>query len=125
MSTFILGFPGSVSGKELATNARDIRDAGRPPGGGRDNRFQYSCLGNPMDRVTWRATVHKVAKSPIRLKRLSTLAPTHALLVYSKVLEASEIIQPTSLGTTSLSRAISCGKTVTISWVNIIGRNSF
>ena len=26
------------------------------------NLLQYSCLGNPMDRGPWRATVHGVAK---------------------------------------------------------------
>ena len=31
------------------------------------NPFQYSCLGNPMDRGAWRAMVHGVAKSQIRL----------------------------------------------------------
>ena len=31
--------------------------------GGRSNPLQYSCLENPMDRGTWRATVHKVARS--------------------------------------------------------------
>ena len=30
---------------------------GRSPGGGHDNRLQYSCLENPMDRATWQATV--------------------------------------------------------------------
>ena len=25
--------------------------------------LQYSCLENPMDRETWRATVHSVAQS--------------------------------------------------------------
>ena len=25
--------------------------------------LQYSCLGNPMDRGTWKATVHGVTKS--------------------------------------------------------------
>ena len=28
-----------------------------------DNPLQYSCLGNPMDRVAWQATVRRVAKS--------------------------------------------------------------
>ena len=32
------------------------------PGGGNGNPLQYSCLGNPMDRGAWRATVHGVAK---------------------------------------------------------------
>ena len=36
------------------------------PGGGNDNPLQYSCL-NPMDRGTWWATVHRVAKSQTRL----------------------------------------------------------
>ena len=35
---------------------------GRYPGGGNGNPLQYSCLGNPMDRGAWRATVHGVAK---------------------------------------------------------------
>ena len=35
----------------------------RSPGGGNGNPLQYSCLENPMDRGTWRATVHGVAKS--------------------------------------------------------------
>ena len=50
-------------------NSEDARDAGlipgvgRSPGVGNDNPFQYSCLGNPMDRGAWQATVHEVAKS--------------------------------------------------------------
>ena len=36
---------------------------GRSPGKGNGNPLQYSCLGNPMDRRTWQATVHRVAKS--------------------------------------------------------------
>ena len=47
---------------------------GRSPGGGHGNSLQYSCLENPMDRAAWRATVHGVAKSWTRLKRLSTQA---------------------------------------------------
>ena len=27
-----------------------------------DNPLQYSCLGNPMDKGAWWATVHGVAK---------------------------------------------------------------
>ena len=32
------------------------------PGGGNGNPLQYSCLGNPMERGDWQATVHGVAK---------------------------------------------------------------
>ena len=28
---------------------------GRPPGEGKGNPLQYSCLGNPVDRRAWRA----------------------------------------------------------------------
>ena len=36
---------------------------GRSPGGGHGSPLQYACLEKPMDRGTWRATVHGVAKS--------------------------------------------------------------
>ena len=36
------------------------------------NPLQYSCLDNPMDRVAWRATVHRVTKNLTWLKWLST-----------------------------------------------------
>ena len=32
------------------------------PGERNDNPLQYSCLGNPMDRGAWQATVHGVAR---------------------------------------------------------------
>ena len=32
------------------------------PGEGNGNPFQYSCLGNPMDRGARQATVHGVAR---------------------------------------------------------------
>ena len=35
----------------------------RSSGGGNGNQLQYSCLGNPMDRGAWGATVHGVSKS--------------------------------------------------------------
>ena len=65
--------------KNPPANAGDIRDtgsisgSGRFPGGGRGNPPQYSCLGNPMNRGTWWATVHGVAKSQTQLKQLSML----------------------------------------------------
>ena len=36
---------------------------GDSPGERNGNPLQYSCLGNPMDRGAWHATVHGVAKS--------------------------------------------------------------
>ena len=37
--------------------------SGRSPGEGNGNPLQYSCLGNPIDRGAWRATVYGVAES--------------------------------------------------------------
>ena len=51
-------------GKNLPANVGDARlipGLGRCLGGGNGNPLQYSCLGNPMDRGAWWATVHAVA----------------------------------------------------------------
>ena len=59
--------------KNLPANAKDAGDEGLMPasrrslGGGTGNPPQYSCLENPMDRGTWQAIVHGVAKSQTRL----------------------------------------------------------
>ena len=45
------GDPGSIPG------------SGRSPGEENGNPFQYSTMGNPMDRGVWWAIVHGVAKS--------------------------------------------------------------
>ena len=39
-----------------------VPGSGRSPGGGNGNPLQYFCLGNPMDRGAWQATVHGVSK---------------------------------------------------------------
>ena len=55
-----------LSGKEPACQIGDtgsIPVSGRSPGEGTGNPLQYFCLENPMDRGTWRATVHGVTKS--------------------------------------------------------------
>ena len=51
--------------KNLPAKARDsgsIPESGSSPGEGNGNPLQYSCLGNPMDRGTWWATVHEITK---------------------------------------------------------------
>ena len=51
--------------KNPPTNAGDVSlipGSERFPGGGNGNPLQYSHLGNPMDRGTWWATVHRVKK---------------------------------------------------------------
>ena len=57
--------PWWLSGKESPCNAGDegsIPGSGRYPGEGNGNPLQYACLGNPMDREAWKATVHGVTK---------------------------------------------------------------
>ena len=54
--------------KNLPSSARDTGDTGLilgsegSLGGGNGNPLQYSCLGNPMDRGAWWATVNEVAR---------------------------------------------------------------
>ena len=62
----LIGFPGGSDGKEPAYNVGDpgsIPGLGRSLREGNDNPLWYSCLENPMDRGTWWAIVHGVAKS--------------------------------------------------------------
>ena len=52
--------------KVSAYNVEDLGSIpvlGRSSREGNDNPLQYSCLENPMNRGTWYATVHGVAKS--------------------------------------------------------------
>ena len=56
---YVSGFSGSSVVKNLPANAGVevlIPEWGRSPGEGNSNPLQYSCLGNPMDRGTWKAT---------------------------------------------------------------------
>ena len=60
-----MGFPGGSVVRNPLANAVDVGSVhgwGRSPGGGNSNPLQYSCLGNPIDRGAWQATVHGVAK---------------------------------------------------------------
>ena len=44
------------------TDPGSMPGSGRSPGKGNGFPLQYSCLGNPMDRGAWRATVHGIAR---------------------------------------------------------------
>ena len=67
------GFPDGSLGKESACNAGDRGDvglipgSGRSPGRGNGNPIESSCLKNPKDRGSWRATVQRVEKSQTQL----------------------------------------------------------
>ena len=61
-------FPGNTVVKNALANAGVTRDidltsgSGRSPGEGNGNLFQYSCLGNSMDRGAWWVTAHGFVK---------------------------------------------------------------
>ena len=58
--------PGGSDGKESACDAGDpgsIPVSGRSPRDGNGYLLHNSCLENSMDKGTWQAIVHEVAKS--------------------------------------------------------------
>ena len=75
--------------KESACHCRRHRRHGFSPWVGKIpwrrkcNPLQYSCLENPMDSGAWRATVHGVAKSGIRLSMTGHLSQAHPLFCLS------------------------------------------
>ena len=80
LNIVILGFPGGMLVvKNLPASAKDTRvvgsisGLGRFLGGGHGNPLKHYCLGSPMDRGAWRATVHRVAESWTWLKWLGTI----------------------------------------------------
>ena len=66
--------------KNPPDNAGDARDSGSipesggSPGVGNGNPLQHSCLGNPMDRGAWWATVQGAAKESDMTMQLKTKA---------------------------------------------------
>ena len=69
----IRGLPRWLSGKAGNTGAvSSIPVLGRPPGEGNGNPLQYSCLGNPMDRGAWRASLHELTKESDTTKPVHT-----------------------------------------------------
>ena len=61
-----MSFPGGSVVRNPPANAGDVSLIprwGKSSGEGDGNPVQYSCLGNPMDRGAWHATVHGVAQS--------------------------------------------------------------
>ena len=66
---YLCGFLSGAEVKNLSANVGDARDTGlisrlgRFPGVGNGNILRYSYLENPMDKGTWWATAHRVAKS--------------------------------------------------------------
>ena len=89
--------PRRLSSKESAHNSGEAEDSGFIPGSGRSprgrhgNPLQYSCSENPMDRGTWWATIHGVAKSRMWLKRLAPHSPKSLTAIWDLVFSIQSI----------------------------------
>ena len=94
------GFPDGAAGQESSCNAGDTKDVGLIPGlgrspiGGNSNSLHYSCLGYPMDRGAWWATVQRVAKSWTCLKQLGMHAPAMGVVCVSEAVDISPGLIP-------------------------------
>ena len=89
----IWGFLGGTMVKNSPTNAGGAGDldsipgSERSPGEGNGNPLQYSCLGNPMDRGAWWATVHGVAESQTQLSNWA-----HSIYIVLGIIHSLELI---------------------------------
>ena len=59
-----------------ALDLRSVSGLGRSPGEENGNPLQYSCLGNPVDRGVWRATVYGGGKE-LDLTMTNTFTSLH------------------------------------------------
>ena len=85
--------------RNLPANAGDsgsVPGSGRSPGEGNGKSLQYSCLGNPMDRGAWQATVLEVATSRTRLI-LNSNSRSHPRGLRPHDLTAAEAPPPASI----------------------------
>ena len=69
-----------------AGDARSVPGSGRSSGGRHGNPFQYPCLENSVDRGTWQATGHEVAKTWLKLL---------SIFIDSHYISWSHTVQPT------------------------------
>ena len=105
-----MGFPGGSAVKNLPASAGDtssIPGLGRSPGQGNGNLLQYSCMGNPIDRGAWRATVHGITKESDTTNGLNNNS-----IIY--LCFTTKIVQMTTKGT-----YIPWRYTKLILWINV------
>ena len=86
----------------------------RSPGRGYSNSLQFSCLENPMDRGAWQTTVYRVAKSYVRLKRISMQHAQYTFpILHNKV---SELVPFSSVQFSSV-QSLSCVRLFVTPWI--------
>ena len=79
-------FPGdSVVNNGDTGDSCSILRSGRSPGEENGNLSQYSCLGNPIDRGDWWATVHGITKSQAPLSTHPQIISLYQSCYCSKV----------------------------------------
>ena len=98
----VLGLPCGSDCKESACNAGDlglVPGLGISPGERNGYPLQYSCLQDSMDKGTWQATVHGVAKSLIQLSDFHLMfGVSHVVLVVKNApADAGDIKDPGSI----------------------------
>ena len=83
--------------KNPPASAGDIGDlgsipgSGRSPGGGHGNPLQYSCLENLKNGGDWRATIHEVTKSQMRLKQLDAGTGLSIVILVERAINISPV----------------------------------
>ena len=97
----IRALPRWCSGKESACQFRRCQRCEFDPRsrisseGGHGNSLRYSCLGNPMDRGAWQATVHGVTKSWTQLSNWTHIH-VYSIITYNSSSSRNGIFISTS-----------------------------
>ena len=79
--------------KKPPANSGDIREArlspvsGRTSGREHSNPLQYSRLENPMDRIAWEATVHRITQCWTQRRNFGC---SHACMLTTEIREEVE-----------------------------------
>ena len=88
-----MGFPFGSVVKNLPAKVGDARlilRSGRSPGEGNGDPFHCSCLGNPMARRAWQATVHVVAEESDMTQQLDNNKIIDDISNFSQLLTIKE-----------------------------------
>ena len=73
----------------MQEDAVSISGSRRSPGAGNGNPLQYAYLENPIDRGTWWATVHRVAKSQTQVSNAAAAKSLQSCLTLCNPIDGS------------------------------------
>ena len=103
--------------KNLPANAGDagsIPGSGSSPGEGNGNPLQYFCLGNPIDRRAWQATIYGIINSHLVLSILSDF------LVVAGKESTCNVGDPSSVSGSGRSPGEGIGYLLQSSWASLV-----